>query len=233
VRLVPSGPVEDLGGYADGEWWIQDAAAALPARLLAPLGGMRVADLCAAPGGKTAALADAGARVTAIDRSANRLDRLRANLARLNLDAETVAGDVLEWTPSEPYDRVLLDPPCTATGTIRRHPDIARLKRPEDVAALAALQARMFDRAVDILRPGGVLVYCTCSLEPEEGESLFESAVSRHGLTPLPVAAGEIGGLGDAISPTGTVRTLPCHLPRPEPRLAGLDGFFIGRCRKG
>jgi 16S rRNA (cytosine967-C5)-methyltransferase len=233
VRLVPSGPVEDLAGYADGEWWIQDAAAALPARLLAPLGGMCVADLCAAPGGKTAALAHAGARVTAIDSSATRLHRLRANLARLRLDAETVAADVLQWTPSESYDRVLLDAPCTATGTIRRHPDIAWLKRSEDAVTLATLQARMFDRAVDLLRPGGVLVYCTCSLDPEESETLFEHAVSRHGLTPLPVTADEIGGLGEAITPTGTVRTLPCHLPQTETRLAGLDGFFIGRCGKG
>lgn len=232
VRLVPSGPIEDLAGYGDGQWWVQDAAAALPVRLLGPLAGMRVADLCAAPGGKTAALAYAGARVTALDSSAARLDRLRANLARLGLEAETVAADILEWTPSESYDRVLLDAPCTATGAIRRHPDIARLKRPEDVGALAALQARMLDRAVAALRPGGVLVYCTCSLEAEEGEAQFESAVARHGLVPLPVAATEIGGLGEAITLAGTVRTLPCHLPAPEPRLAGLDGFFIGRCRK-
>jgi 16S rRNA (cytosine967-C5)-methyltransferase len=233
VRLVPNGPIEELAGYTDGQWWVQDAAAALPARLLAPVDGMRVADLCAAPGGKTAALAHAGARVSAIDSSAARLDRLRSNLARLDLEAETVAADLLDWIPGELYDRVLLDAPCTATGTIRRHPDIARVKRPEDVIVLAGLQARMLDRAVDLLRPGGVLVYCTCSLEPEEGEALFEMAVSRRGLTPLPVAASEIGGLDDAITPAGAVRTLPCHLPGPEPRLAGLDGFFIGRCRKG
>jgi 16S rRNA (cytosine967-C5)-methyltransferase len=194
---------------------------------------MRVAELCAAPGGKTAALAYAGARVTAIDNSAARLDRLCANLARLNLEAEAIVAGVLDWTPGELYDRVLLDAPCTATGTIRRHPDIARVKRPEDVTTLAALQARMLDRAVGLLKPGGILVYCTCSLEPEEGEALFEEAICRHDLTPVPVLAGEIGGLDDAITPSGTVRTLPCHLPRPEPRLAGLDGFFIGRCRKG
>jgi 16S rRNA (cytosine967-C5)-methyltransferase len=233
VRLVPSGPIEELAGYADGEWWVQDAAAALPARLLLPVDGMRVAELCAAPGGKTAALAYAGARVTAIDNSAARLDRLCANLARLNLEAEAIVAGVLDWTPGELYDRVLLDAPCTATGTIRRHPDIARVKRPEDVTTLAALQARMLDRAVGLLKPGGILVYCTCSLEPEEGEALFEEAICRHDLTPVPVLAGEIGGLDDAITPSGTVRTLPCHLPRPEARLAGLDGFFIGRCRKG
>jgi len=232
VRLVPSGPIEDLPGYADGRWWVQDAAAALPARLLGPVGGMRIADLCAAPGGKTAALAHAGARASAVDSSGPRIDRLRTNLARLDLEAETVVADVLDWAPGELYDGVLLDAPCTATGTIRRHPDIARVKRPEDVTVLAALQARMLDRAVELLRPGGILVYCTCSLEPEEGEALFQEAVFRHNLTPLPVLAGEIGGLDDAITPAGTVRTLPCHLPLPEPRLAGLDGFFIGRWRK-
>jgi len=232
VRLVPRGPIEDLAGYDDGEWWVQDAAAALPARLLEPLGGVRVADLCAAPGGKTAALVQAGARVTALDGSAARLDRLRANLARLKLEAETVAADIFEWAPTETYDRVLLDAPCTATGTIRRHPDIARLKKPEDIAGLAVLQARMLDRAVALLKPGGTLVYCTCSLEAEEGETQFEDAVSRHGLARLPVDATEIGGLGEAITPAGTVRTLPFHLPAAEPRLAGLDGFFIGRCRK-
>jgi len=232
VRLVTSGPIEELSGYADGQWWVQDAAAALPARLLGPVGGMRVADLCAAPGGKTAALAYAGARVSAIDSSDARLNRLRANLARLDLEAETIVADVLNWAPGELYDRILLDSPCTATGTIRRHPDIARVKQPQDVAALATLQARMLDRAVDLLRPGGILVYCTCSLEPEEGEAVFEEAVRRHDLTPLPVLAEEIGGLDDAITPAGMVRTLPCHFPLPEPRLAGLDGFFIGRCRK-
>lgn len=232
VRLVPRGPIEDLAGYSEGEWWVQDAAAALPARLLEPLKDCRVADLCAAPGGKTAALAHAGARVTALDNSPARVDRLRANLRRLRLETETITADILQWTPSQTYDRVLLDAPCTATGTIRRHPDIGHLKRPDDIAALAALQARMLDRAVTLLRPGGILVYCTCSLEAEEGEEQFESVVARHGMTPLPVAAAEIGGLEEAITPRGTVRTLPSHLPGPEPRLAGLDGFFIGRCRK-
>lgn len=233
VRLAPSGAIEDMPGYSEGAWWVQDAAAALPARLLGPLGGMRVADLCAAPGGKTATLAHAGATVTALDSSIARLKRLQANLGRLGLEAETVSAELLHWTPGKNYDCVLLDAPCSATGTIRRHPDIARLKRPQDIDALAALQARMIDRAVALLRPGGVLVYCTCSLEAEEGERQFEYAVARHGLTPLPIAAAEIGGLAEAITQQGTVRTLPCHLPDAEPRLAGLDGFFIGRCRKG
>jgi 16S rRNA (cytosine967-C5)-methyltransferase len=231
VRLVPSGPVEDLLGYAEGEWWVQDAAAALPAILLANFAGKRVADLCAAPGGKTAALAVAGANVTAVDISATRAARLRANLSRLKLKAETVVADILDWTRAEPFDAVLLDAPCSATGTIRRHPDIAFLKKPEDIQNLAALQERMIDKAVAMLKPGGVLVFCTCSLEPEEGEMQFDRALSRHGLTLLPVDPGEVGGLAEIITPTGTIRTLPSHLPHANPRLSGLDGFFVGRAR--
>ena len=231
VRLVPSGPVEDLLGYADGEWWVQDAAAALPAKLLADFAGKRVADLCAAPGGKAAALVAAGANVTAVDISKARVARLRANLSRLKLAAETVVADILDWTPPELFDAVLLDAPCSATGTIRRHPDIALLKKPEDIESLAALQEQMIDRAVAMLKPGGVLVFCTCSLEPEEGETQFERALSRHRLVPLPVDPGEVGGLAEIITPKGTVRTLPSQLPAANPRLSGLDGFFIGRCR--
>lgn len=232
VRLVPAGPIEDLAGYAEGEWWIQDAAAALPPRLFDPLDGLRVADLCAAPGGKTAALALAGAKVTAVDSSASRLARLRANLSRLKLTAETVCADVLEWTGAEAFDAVLLDAPCSATGTIRRHPDIARLKRPEDIASLAKLQERMLDHAVDLLRPGGILVFCTCSLEPEEGEAQFDGAISRLGLKPIPIDPVEIGNLAEVVTPAGTIRTLPSHLPSDQPRLAGLDGFFVGRVQK-
>lgn len=232
VRLVPAGPIEDLAGFAEGEWWVQDAAAALPPRLFGPLAGLRVADLCAAPGGKTAALALAGAKVTAVDSSASRLSRLRANLSRLNLTAETVCADILDWTPPKVFDAVLLDAPCSATGTIRRHPDIARLKRPEDISSLSAVQERMLDHAVNLLKPGGTLVFCTCSLEPEEGEAQFDRALSRLGLKPLPVDPAEIGNLAEAVTPAGTIRTLPSHLPSENPRLAGLDGFFVGRCQK-
>lgn len=232
VRLVPSGPIDELAGYAEGEWWVQDAAAAMSPKLLGPLSGKRVADLCAAPGGKTAALALAGAEVTAVDISELRLTRLRANLSRLQLTAETVTADILEWNPTEPYDAVLLDAPCSATGTIRRHPDIARLKRPEDIPSLASLQQRMYDKAVDLLKPGGLLVYCTCSLQPEEGEMQFDRALARHSLKLLPVDPGEIGGLTEAVTPAGTIRTFPGHLPSATPRLGGLDGFFIGRCQK-
>jgi len=233
VRLIPSGPVEDLVGYNDGEWWVQDAAAALPARLLGNVAGRRVADLCAAPGGKTAALAQAGARVTAVDVASQRLARLAANLQRLRLTAELVTADVLSWSPGEAFDAVLLDAPCTATGTIRRHPDIPWLKRPEDVAALADLQRRMLKRAVAMLKPGGRLVFCTCSLEREEGEDQIAALLADHPRLRLsPVAAEEIGGLTEVLAPSGTVRTLPNHLAGPSPRLSGLDGFFIARLEK-
>lgn len=232
VRLAPSGPVEDLPGFAEGAWWVQDAAAALPPRLLTDIAGKRIADLCAAPGGKTAALALAGARVTAVDISAERNRRVTANLARLGLSAEIVAADILKWAPPEPFDAILLDAPCTATGTIRRHPDIAWLKRPEDVAKLADLQGRMIDRAVAWLKPGGTLVFSTCSLEPEEGEHQLARALHRHDLEIVPVAQAEIGGIDGALLPSGAVRTLPFQMRGPTPRLSGLDGFFMMRVRR-
>lgn len=232
VRLIPSGPVDALPGFAEGAWWVQDAAAALPTRLLGAVAGKRVADLCAAPGGKTAALAAAGALVTAVDVSAARLERLSANLARLGLAAETVGADLLAYEPPAPFDAILLDAPCTATGTVRRHPDIAWLKRPGDVAALADLQARMLDRVVPWLKASGLLVYCTCSLEPEEGEAQAARLSARPDLARVPVEAAEIGGLAEAVTPEGDVRTLPSHLVTATPRLSGLDGFFIARFRK-
>ena len=229
VRLVAHGPVSLLPGYAEGAWWVQDAAAALPARLLGDMAGRRVADLCAAPGGKTAQLACAGARVTAVDRSPVRLARLRENLTRVGLAAETVAADLLEWQ-AEPFDAVLLDAPCSSTGTIRRHPDIPWLKREADVAAMAALQARLLDKAVALSRPGGTLVYCTCSLEPVECESQVSALLARTpGLVRRPVAAGEVSGQAEFITPAGDLRTLPCQWPDPDPRMAGLDGFYAAR----
>jgi 16S rRNA (cytosine967-C5)-methyltransferase len=233
VRTMAGGDIPSLPGYAEGEWWVQDAAAALPARLAGDVAGKRVADLCAAPGGKTAALASAGAVVTAVDISASRLQRLAANLARLRLSAETVAADVLKWQPPEPFDVVLLDAPCTATGTIRRHPDVVWLKRAEDVSALARVQAAMIEKATAMLKPGGTLIYCTCSLEPEEGEAHLAPTLARLPLELVPVAAAEIGGLAEATTAQGTVRTLPSHLPdAAQPRLSGLDGFFIMRLKK-
>jgi 16S rRNA (cytosine967-C5)-methyltransferase len=211
---------------------VQDAAAALPARLLGDIAGKNVADLCAAPGGKTAQLAFAGAKVTAVDRSANRLARVRENLARLGLAAETVTADATEWQAG-PFDAVLVDAPCSSTGTIRRHPDVAWLKREADVTQLADLQRRLLDRAVGLTRPGGVLVYCTCSLEPEEGEGQIEALLAREArVRRLPLNPADVAGVAEFVSPAGDLRTLPCHWPDPDPRMAGLDGFFAARLER-
>jgi 16S rRNA (cytosine967-C5)-methyltransferase len=232
VRLIPSGPVEALPGFADGTWWVQDTAASLPVRLLGDVAGLKIADLCAAPGGKTAALAAAGAAVTAVDISAERLHRLTANLTRLGLSAEVVTADILAWQPETLFDAVLLDAPCTSTGTIRRHPDIAHLKKPADIPALASLQAQMIDQAAKFLKPGGRLVYCSCSLEPEEGEHHVTGTIERNDLDLERIEASEISGLEDAITAQGTLRTLPGHLTMPSERLSGMDGFFAMRLRK-
>ncbi len=229
LRRPAGGSVVALPGYTEGAWWIQDAAASLPARLLNGVVDREVVDLCAAPGGKTAQLANAGARVTAIDRSTRRLDRLVANLARLSLPVSAVAADALVWRPEQPVDAVLLDAPCTATGAIRRHPDVPHLKNPEDVARLSVVQENLLRAAVDMLKPGGTLVYCTCSLEPEEGplrvESLLRSGapIKRH-----PIAAAEIGTPLDWITEDGDLRTLPCHLAEFD----GIDGFYAARLIK-
>lgn len=214
----------DLPGYAEGRFWVQDAAASLPARLLAARPGERIADLCAAPGGKTAQLAAAGARVAAVERDGRRLARLRDNLARLRLDAEIVEADALAWRPAEPFDAVLLDAPCTATGTIRRHPDVARLKRPTDVAALAAQQDGLLAAAAAALRPGGRLVYAVCSLQPEEGPAQV-AAAERHGLRPVPFTAEELAAVPEALTPDGWLRTYPALWPER----GGMDGFFAAR----
>ena len=172
-----------LPGFAEGQWWVQDAAAALPARLFGDVAGKTIADLCAAPGGKTAQLAQAGARVTAVDRSPGRMARLRDNLARLALEAETVVADAAEWqggNGSGGFDGILVDAPCTSTGTIRRHPDVAWLRQEADIAALTALQKRLLQKAVALLKPGGTLVYCTCSLEPEEGEQAMAALLAAE-----------------------------------------------------
>ncbi len=230
VRLKAGGRIEDLAGYSEGAWWVQDAAAALPAQLLGDLGNRTVADLCAAPGGKSAELAAAGARVTAVELSGTRLARLKANLERLHLKAELVEADATTWRPAQAFDAVLLDAPCTSTGTIRRHPDILRLKRPEDVAALSALQARLLDNAVQLLNPGGTLIYCTCSLEPEEGLEPIARLLAREpNLARVPIRAGECGIAPDWITPEGDLRTLPFHLPDARAELGGLDGFYAAR----
>jgi len=232
VRTLLQGPITMLPGFTEGAWWVQDAAAALPATLFGDVNGKTIADLCAAPGGKTAQLAHAGARVTAVDRSPGRIARLQDNLTRLSLQAETVVADATEW-PGESFDGVLVDAPCAATGTIRRHPDVAWLKHEADINALAALQRRLLQKAVALLKPGGTLVYCTCSLEPEEGEQAIEALLAADSaMRRLPVDPAEVGGLTEIVSAQGDLRTLPCHLPNPDPRLAGLDGFYAARLVK-
>ena len=204
-----------------------------PAKLLGDVRGLHVADLCAAPGGKTAQLAHLGAKVTAVAISAKRLERLAANLTRLSLTAETIAADALSWRPDAPFDAVLLDAPCSATGTIRRHPDILYLKKPSDIIELARLQQNMLSNALAMLRPGGMLVYCTCSLEEEEGpEQLARLLAARSDLKLLPVSPEEIGGRAEWIDMHGALRTLPHYLQLSEPGLSGMDGFYAARLVK-
>ncbi|WP_291687839.1 transcription antitermination factor NusB [Bradyrhizobium sp.] len=236
VRTLLQGSVKMLPGFIEGHWWVQDAAAALPARLFGDIAGKSIADLCAAPGGKTAQLVLAGARVTAVDRSPARMTRLRDNLTRLSMEAETVVADAAEWQGAkngESFDGILVDAPCTSTGTIRRHPDVAWLRVEADIAALTALQKRLLQRAVALLRPGGTLVYCTCSLEPEEGEQAIAALLaSESAMRRAPIEAGEVAGLKELLTSEGDLRTLPCHLPHQDPRLGGLDGFYAARLVK-
>ena len=217
--------VTELAGFAEGAFWVQDAAAALPARLLGATAGMQVADLCAAPGGKTAQLAAAGAVVTAVERDAARLARLRENLSRLRLSAECVEADAAAWRPGRTFDAVLLDAPCSATGTIRRHPDVPYLKRPRDLISLAAQQDALLDAACAALRPGGRLVYSVCSLQPEEGPPRLAAALRRLPLAADPIRPAELPGLVEALTPDGCVRTTPALWPAR----GGMDGFFIVR----
>jgi 16S rRNA (cytosine967-C5)-methyltransferase len=233
VRVIASGAVNALPGFAEGAWSVQDAGAALPARLLGDVRGRRVADLCAAPGGKTAQLALAGGLVTAVDRAPARLRRLRDNLARLSLNADIVSADVEQWT-AEPFDAVLLDAPCSSTGTIRRHPDVPWLKNAGDIGKLSDLQRRLLDRALALTKPGGTLVYCTCSLEPDENETIVENLLARApNVRRMPIAATEIGGCAELISKAGDLRTLPCHFSDSESHFAGIDGFYAARLLKG
>jgi 16S rRNA (cytosine967-C5)-methyltransferase len=229
LRLRTYVPVTELPGFAEGHWFVQDAAAALPARLLGVGPGSKVADFCAAPGGKAAQIAAAGAEVTAIDRSAERLKKLAANFARLKLRASIVVADVVNFRMG-PFDAILVDAPCLATGTIRRHPDIAWIKKPRDILALTALQTRLLDKAVELVKPGGMIVYCTCSLEPEENEIQIAALLRRNpGVMRLPIEPSEVGDLPEVLNENGELRTLPSHLAAAEPRLSGLDGFFAAR----
>jgi 16S rRNA (cytosine967-C5)-methyltransferase len=222
VRFPPGTRVADVPGFETGSMWVQDAAAALPARLLAPAPGERIADLCAAPGGKTAQLTASGAEVTAVERDPVRLERLAANLQRCGLHATLVQADAAEWDPGVRFDAVLLDAPCSATGTIRRHPDVARIKRPRDIASLARAQDKLLTAAARLLRPGGRLVYAVCSLQPEEAAPRIATA---RGLQPMPFTAEELVFLPEARTPDGFLRTHPGLWPER----GGMDGFFAAR----
>jgi 16S rRNA (cytosine967-C5)-methyltransferase len=229
LRLAHAGDVSALAGFAEGEWWVQDAAAAFPVRLLGNVRDKLVFDLCAAPGGKTAQLAATGARVIAVDRAPARLRRLKENLRRLSLHAEIIEADVSSWQPEAPADAVLLDAPCSATGTIRRHPDVARLKSPGEVRSLAGVQRRLLVAALRMLKPGGSLVYCACSLQPEEGIEVVDSLIAEGlPVRKVPAFAAEFEGWDEFLTTAGDLRTLPCHLDGA----GGMDGFFASRLRR-
>jgi 16S rRNA (cytosine967-C5)-methyltransferase len=228
LRRHSGGAIGELPGYGEGAWWVQDAAATLPARLLGDIAGKRVADLCAAPGGKTLQLCAAGAEVTAVDISARRLTRLSENLARAGMTAELVTSDVSKWMPAERFDAILLDAPCSGTGTLRRHPDIAWLKDEEDMGRLALAQDRLLVHALALLKPGGTLVYAVCSLQEDEGSARIDALLAREPhLQRMPVMPAELPGLAEAITPAGDVRTLPSMWAER----GGIDGFYIARLR--
>ncbi|PJB69240.1 MAG: 16S rRNA (cytosine(967)-C(5))-methyltransferase [Alphaproteobacteria bacterium CG_4_9_14_3_um_filter_47_13] len=231
LRLASGGMVQKLPGFDDGMWWVQDAAASLPAQLFGDLTGRRVLDMCAAPGGKTAQLLTLGADVTALDRSTKRLRRLQENLRRLRLEdhISIEAADAASYHPAEKFDYILLDAPCTATGTIRRHPDVPHLKTLQDMQALCEVQKRLLENAADILASGGILIYCTCSLQKAEGEQQIESFLAtRPDMRRLPVSTAEIGGMEALITAEGDIRVLPFHLAVH----GGMDGFYVARLQK-
>lgn len=230
LRRASGGNITHLQGFDEGAWWIQDASAALPVKLLGDVKDKTIVDLCAAPGGKTAQLAAAGATVIAVDRAAKRLSKLKKNMERLNLTehVETVVGDGAEWQPTELVDAVLIDAPCSATGTIRRHPDVMHLKAPIDMDRLCIIQARIFDNAAQMVKAGGTLIYCTCSLQKEESEYQVQDFLQNHPeFERVAISTDEVGGV-DAITPNGEIRVLPFHLA-PH---GGMDGFFISRLIK-
>jgi 16S rRNA (cytosine967-C5)-methyltransferase len=230
IRREAGGNVIELPGFAEGAWWVQDAAATLPVRLMGDVAGKRVADLCAAPGGKTLQLSAAGADVTAVDISARRMVRVAENLARAGLTAKLVTADAGKWLTDERFDAILLDAPCSGTGTLRRHPDIAWLKDEEDVGRLTLTQDRLLVRAADLLKPGGTLIYAVCSLQDDEGPARIAALLARDGrLQRVPVQPAELPGLGEAITSAGDVRTLPSMWAER----GGMDGFFIARLSRG
>lgn len=229
VRLRDTRNITQLKGFSEGFWWVQDMAATIPARLLGNVKEKRVIDLCAAPGGKTAQLAVSGAKVSAVDRSKERIAMLKTNVHRLKLQADFVTTDAFKWMPTLQPDAILLDAPCSATGTLRRHPDVAMHREPADITRMAETQAKMLRHALDMLQPGGLLVYSTCSLQPEEGEEQVTSLLAeRKDVRLQPVTPAELGGLNECITPRGEVRTLPCHLAQHD----GMDGFYAAKILK-
>lgn len=232
LRLDRPERVSEFPGYNEGAWWVQDLAASLPVLLLGDISGKRVADLCAAPGGKTAQLAAMGARVTALELSASRLERLRENMARLNLHVDCVEADLRQWVPEQPFDAVLLDAPCSSTGTIRRHPDVQWTKDDAAVAELAQLQFELLQAAIPLVKPGGTLVFANCSLLRAEGEDLAARAlIELPKLELQTITPEELFGHEEFLTGQGTVRTLPSHfdIPGSPPEMGGLDGFFAAR----
>ncbi|MGD9804179.1 MAG: RsmB/NOP family class I SAM-dependent RNA methyltransferase [Hyphomicrobiaceae bacterium] len=234
IRLKDGGRIDELEGFKEGAWWVQDVAAALPARLLGPVEGLEVADLCAAPGGKTAELAVAGARVTALDQSADRLSRLAQNIERLGFAGKisVVNADLLDYEPDRQFDAVLLDAPCLSTGTIRRHPDLLHLKRPSDLGRIVELQRKLLARAAGWVKHGGCLVYCVCSIEPEEGEQIVDEFLqANRDFSRKPLTPSDVRGSVDWLTRAGDLRTLPYH--EASPGQPGMDGFYAARLRRG
>ena len=224
VRLARAGAIPDLPGFAEGEWWVQDAAAAIPVRLFEDLSGKHALDLCAAPGGKSAQMAQAGAQVTALDISRRRLGRLAENMDRLHLNADMVAADALEWQSDTRFDAVLLDAPCSSTGTIRRHPDVQRLKTPDMIETLVPVQTSLLEKAYHRLKPGGELVYCVCSLQPEEGAERIAAFLQDHAdMARKPIDCAALGLPPEALTRNGDLQLRPDMFAEQ----GGIDGFFI------
>ena len=230
VRLESGRRIRDLPGYRDGDWWVQDAAAAIPATLFSAYQGKTIYDLCAAPGGKTMQLASLGASAIAVDKSEGRLKRVFENLERVSLGAAVVTGDATDLAPDTPRaDAVLLDAPCSATGTIRRHPDILLRQNDKLMRSLLPIQTRLLNQADKLLNVGGELIYCTCSLQPEEGEHQIKSFLADHpNYERKPITADELGGWDEAINKDGELRVLPIHMAD----FGGMDGFFCARLVK-
>ena len=226
IRLADHVKISSLAGFQEGAWWVQDVASSLPVKLLGKIDGEEVADLCAAPGGKTAQLVAGGAKVVAIDRSAQRINTLEQNLERLGLKAKTIVTDAIKWRPDKPLDAVLIDAPCIATGTIRRHPDVQWLKSPENIIGTNAIQRALLASATEIVKRGGKVMFVTCSIQPEEGPDIVDTFLdSGAPFFRKRIIPEEVGGNANLLTVKGDLRTLPCHMSE----LGGMDGFYAAR----